>query len=177
MRPSNLFFALGAITLAQATTSEVTEDFEPRDINTTTADASNSRFPAPGQPGQGQGQYQGQGRGQPQGQPQGGNCPAVWQTIGQDLVPMMLDTNMCNDFARGAIRAAFHDCGTWDKAQGDTGGCDGSLFLAQEYTNEENRGLADTVPRIGALAQKYNVGVADMFQFAGGKHFLLYPQA
>jgi len=171
MRPSTIILALSVTSLAQTITSPVSEDFETRDINTTAADGSNSRFPAPGQFGQGQGQGQGQGR--PQGQPQGGNCPAVWQTIGRDLVPMMLDTNMCNDFARGAIRAAFHDCGTWDKAQGDTGGCDGSLFLAQEYTNEENRGLADIVPRIGALAQKYTVGVADMFQFAGGMYFLL----
>jgi hypothetical protein len=64
---------------------------------------------------------------------------------------------------------SFHDCASWDQSLGNTAGCDGSLFLAKEYTRSENAGLEQTVPTIGAMAQKYGVGVADFFQFAGGK--------
>ena len=42
---------------------------------------------------------------------------------------------------RAAIREAFHDCGTWNKVQGNTGGCDGSLILAPETDRPENNGL------------------------------------
>ena len=75
---------------------------------------------------------------------------------------MFLDTEtaQCNDDARAAIREAFHDCGTWNKAQGNTGGCDGSLILAPETDQPENNGLRDTSAKLLALAKKRGVGVA-----------------
>ena len=52
---------------------------------------------------------------------------------------------------------------------GNTAGCDGSLFLApEEIGRQENAGIADVIPVLGNMAKKYNVGVADFFQFAGG---------
>ena len=63
--------------------------------------------------------------------------------------------------------AVFHDCGTWSIDQGETGGCDGSLVLGLEaYTRNENRGLEDISTKLGALAKKYSVGVADILVFA-----------
>ncbi|KAH8657540.1 heme peroxidase [Tricladium varicosporioides] len=78
----------------------------------------------------------------------GGNCPAVWDSVIPILVTKFKDFSVsppqCNDDARAAIREAFHDCGTWDKTQGDTGGCDGSLVLAAgEVGRPENGGLGD----------------------------------
>ena len=94
------------------------------------------------------------------------SCPTIWNSIAQDLSSQMLDDGQCNDLARAAIRSAFHDC--------FNNGCDGSLFLGKEHTRVENNGLADGVPVLGELANKWNVGVADMLQFAGGKCALLY---
>jgi len=71
-------------------------------------------------------------------------CPAVWTTVVAQLSATFLNatTGQCTDLARAAIRAAFHDCGTWDTTQGLTGGCDGSLITAQEaYIRPENDGL------------------------------------
>ncbi|KAF2404032.1 heme peroxidase [Trichodelitschia bisporula] len=99
-----------------------------------------------------------------------GGCPAIWFQISKDLTGEFSDGGQCNDFARGAIRAVFHDCGAWKKSLGNNNnaGCDGSLFLAkEELSRPENAGLTDIVPKLGALAQKYNVGVADFIQFAG----------
>jgi hypothetical protein len=100
----------------------------------------------------------------------GGNkCPAVWGTISTNLTSLFLSGGQCNDDARAAIREAFHDCGTWNKAQGSTGGCDGSLILAPETGRPENNGLQDISAKLLARARAFNVGVADMIQFAGGK--------
>ena len=74
---------------------------------------------------------------------------------------MMVEKGECNNLARAAVRAAFHDC--------FNGACDGSLFLAGELSRQENLGLADGVTQLGKLAQRFKVGVADMFQYAGGK--------
>jgi hypothetical protein len=82
----------------------------------------------------------------------------------------------CNDLARAAIRVAFHDCASWERRLGNGngtggGGCDGSLFLAGEYTRAENAGLERSAPQLGAMAKGYGVGVADFFQFAAGELF------
>ena len=37
-------------------------------------------------------------------------CPAVWHQISSDLSALFLSGGQCNDDARAAIRAAFHDC-------------------------------------------------------------------
>ncbi|QDS68272.1 hypothetical protein FKW77_010636 [Venturia effusa] len=97
-----------------------------------------------------------------------GECPPIWNKISKALTPMFLEGGQCNDLARGAIRAAFHDCGAYDLSLGKTGGCDGSLFLApEEMERKENGGLREVVPILGRMAQRYGVGMADFFQFAG----------
>lgn len=90
---------------------------------------------------------------------------------------MFLDTTtaQCNDDARAAIREAFHDCGTWNKAQGSTGGCDGSLILAPETDRAENNGLQDISAKLLALATKRGVGVADLIQFAAAHAIVTCP--
>jgi peroxidase family protein len=102
----------------------------------------------------------------------GGACPQVWFKISADLKGTFTagaPSGQCNDLARLAIRAAFHDCGSWNQTMGTSAGCDGSLYLAKEYTRSENAGLEQGVPVLGAMAQTYGVGVADFFQFAGGE--------
>jgi Peroxidase len=103
----------------------------------------------------------------------GGSCPQIWFQISTALTSAFTSGatgGQCNDLARGAIRAAFHDCGSWNQTLGTSAGCDGSLFLAKEYTRSENAGLEQVVPQLGAMAQSFGVGVADFFQFAGGKY-------
>jgi hypothetical protein len=74
----------------------------------------------------------------------------------------------CNDAARAAVRATFHDCGTWSQAQGNSGGCDGSLILsAEENARPENKGLQAISATLQGLATQYKVGVADMIAYAG----------
>ena len=70
----------------------------------------------------------------------------------------------------------FHDCGTWSTDQGNTGGCDGSLILAQEYNRAENNGLQDISAKLQALAQKYKVGVADTIVMASSVAVLTCPK-
>ncbi|KAH8603143.1 heme peroxidase [Bisporella sp. PMI_857] len=107
-------------------------------------------------------------------------CPAVWTNVVADLRTMFLDTTtkQCNDDARAAIRAAFHDCGTWDKSQGATGGCDGSLILANEAsTRAENNGLQDISAKLLNLQKtKYpSVTVADLIQVASSVAIVTCP--
>ncbi|KAE9993009.1 hypothetical protein EG327_006978 [Venturia inaequalis] len=99
----------------------------------------------------------------------GGVCPPIWTQISKQLTTMFVSADgQCNHDARTAIRAAFHDCGTWNQAQGPRGGCDGSLFLsAEENARVENRGLQDIAVKLTALARSSGVGVADMIAFAG----------
>jgi Peroxidase len=99
----------------------------------------------------------------------GGACPAVWTQISQDLIKLFVGTDgQCTDDARSAVRAVFHDCGTWNTAQGNTGGCDGSVFLsAEENARIENRGLQSISATLTGLANQRGVGVADMIAFAG----------
>lgn len=70
----------------------------------------------------------------------------------------------------------FHDCGTWSIDQGETGGCDGSLILAQEATTRpENRGLEDISAKLQAIAEKWEVGVADLVVFAASVAVVTCP--
>jgi hypothetical protein len=81
--------------------------------------------------------------------------------------------NQCNDLARAAIRAIFHDCGSWDTSQGLSGGCDGSLVLGVtpdvELNRDENRGLATVAAYLKDAASRFGVSVADMTVFAGSE--------
>lgn len=110
-----------------------------------------------------------------------GNCPAIWTTITADLTAIFLDqsTGECTDAARSAIRAAFHDAGTFSRnlpsVAPASGGADGSLILAQEYNRRENRGLENISTKLLALALERNVGVADMIQFAGAHAIVTCP--
>ncbi|RDW64717.1 peroxidase-6 [Coleophoma cylindrospora] len=110
-------------------------------------------------------------------------CPAVWTNVVAELKGMFFDSSIgqCNDDARAAIRAAFHDCGTWDKSQGSTGGCDGSLILADEAGQRaENNGLQDISAKLLKLQKKYvaidsSVTVADMIQVASSVAVVVCP--
>ncbi|KAF1971337.1 ligninase LG6 precursor [Bimuria novae-zelandiae CBS 107.79] len=82
-------------------------------------------------------------------------CPAVWQDVASGLSRIFRG---CNDPARGAIRAPFHDC--------INNGCDGSLILGGECSRREDAGLLPTCNMLGNMAKQYNVGTADMIQFA-----------
>ena len=104
------------------------------------------------------------------------NCPAVWNQVSAKLTTMFLGSDgQCTDDARAAIRAAFHDCGTWNKAQGDHGGCDGSLILAKEYLLPQSQPLEDISNKLLAVAQEFGVGVADVLQFAGAHAIVTCP--
>jgi hypothetical protein len=107
----------------------------------------------------------------------GRECPAVWSRISQDLTKMFLQADgQCNDAARATVRAVFHDCGTWSKGQGNTGGCDGSLILsAEENSRTENRGLQAVSASIKELAMQRKVGVADMLAYAGAHATVTCP--
>jgi hypothetical protein len=87
-------------------------------------------------------------------------CPPVWNEISTTLTAQFLGDGECTDAARAAIRAAFHDC--------FNGACDGSLILANECSNSENRGLERVCGNLGNLANEKQVGVADLIQFAAG---------
>ena len=107
------------------------------------------------------------------------SCPEIWSTISATLVGDFVDssTGQCTNLARGSIRAAFHDCGTWDTTQGATGGCDGSLLLSGEASRTENNGLAATITYLQNLHDNTysSVGVADFIQFAGAVGVVACP--
>ncbi|KAI5917032.1 heme peroxidase [Camillea tinctor] len=87
------------------------------------------------------------------------SCPTVWTTIASDVKTAFLsDDSNCNDDARAAIRASFHDC--------FPGSCDGSLILANECTDRgENAQMVGICSTLGDMASQYNVSTADMIQF------------
>jgi hypothetical protein len=89
---------------------------------------------------------------------EGETCPPVWNEISTALTAQFLADGQCTDAARAAIRASFHDC--------FNGACDGSLILADECSNTENRGLERLCGNLGNLASQKDVGVADLIQFA-----------
>ena len=91
-----------------------------------------------------------------------GGCPAVWTDFSSELTGLFLSDGQCNDNARAAIRAVFHDCFP-------QGGCDGSLAFPEELARSDNSPMTSTVNALKALADKYSVGVADMLMFAGCK--------
>ncbi|KAK0662792.1 Low-redox potential peroxidase [Lasiodiplodia hormozganensis] len=94
-------------------------------------------------------------------------CPAVWNDVASELRGWFLDGEGCSDDARAAIRLAFHDC--------FAGGCDGSIILAKEYTREENAGLENFSVKLAPLAEQYDVGTADLVQFAGAQAIATCP--
>ncbi|KAI4621582.1 uncharacterized protein J4E87_000807 [Alternaria ethzedia] len=85
-------------------------------------------------------------------------CPAVWTQISSTLTQQFLGDGQCTDAARAAIRSSFHDC--------FNGACDGSLILANECSNKENRGMERLCGNLANVASQTKVGVADLIQFA-----------
>jgi hypothetical protein len=83
------------------------------------------------------------------------SCPAVWTDVAKELRTTFAG---CGRDAHGAIRAPFHDC--------INNGCDGSLILGDECGRAENAGLSGICTKLQGWSTKYNVGAADMIQFA-----------
>jgi hypothetical protein len=72
----------------------------------------------------------------------------------------------CNDNARAAVRMGFHDAGSWDKSSAN-GGADGSLLMDfGEQDRPENNGLQSVRTLLRSVRSKYNVGYADLVQYA-----------
>lgn len=94
------------------------------------------------------------------GEGNGGQCPPVWAEVSRDLSKMFVSGGQCNDDARAAIRATFHDCFP-------EGGCDGSLAMPEELQRRDNTPMAATVTKLARLANKRGVSTADMIAFAG----------
>lgn len=68
-------------------------------------------------------------------------CP--WTYLVQEMEDKFRTrSGRCNKFARGAVRLAFHDAGTWKKGL-NFGGADGSLLLSDEMSRGVNRGLEE----------------------------------
>lgn len=90
-------------------------------------------------------------------------CPAVWTEVATDLKSTFVDSDgKCTDDARAAIRLSFHDC--------FPGSCDGSVILANECTDRgENAQMIGICDTLGTKATDFDVGVADLIQFAAGK--------
>ncbi|KAK6418200.1 hypothetical protein LTR95_017230, partial [Oleoguttula sp. CCFEE 5521] len=87
-------------------------------------------------------------------------CPSFWTSILNDLAPLTRDSStlLCTDFARAAIRYAFHDAATYSSKLPTyapaSGGADGSLLLSSsEITRPDNAGLGTYHNQ---LTQKYN---------------------
>jgi hypothetical protein len=88
-----------------------------------------------------------------------GACPAVWTSISQQLSGLFAG---CNDMARAAIRAVFHDCFP-------SPGCDGSLAIQAELSRPINSPLVPLVDALKVMAAANKVGIADLLMFAGCK--------
>ncbi|KAF9870202.1 ligninase lg6 precursor [Colletotrichum karsti] len=125
----------------------------------------------------------GKGSGDSSGSGSSTNQCTVWQQVNKDLNTRFMAGDQCNDLARAAIRAIFHDCGSWDNSQGFSGGCDGSLVLGKSSTagdpdelfRPENRGLQTIAKVLQDMAGTYGTSVADMIVFAGNAAIFLCP--
>ena len=92
-----------------------------------------------------------------------------WYLVSKELTTLFLGAGaQCNNNARAAIRLGFHDAGTWNRTK-TNGGADGSFLTNQEWTRSENTGLEGIARIMLRLSVKYNVGKADVIQFAA-KH-------
>lgn len=95
-----------------------------------------------------------------------------WAHVSNELrIAFLGPTGRCNKNARAAIRLGFHDAGTWSQVladQGkDFGGADGSIILSKvEEKRAENRGLENIIQYLRWMAPRYQVGMADLIQFA-----------
>lgn len=86
----------------------------------------------------------------------------------------------CNDAARAAIRLGFHDAGTWSKALAangqDFGGADGSILKNfGEAARAENNGLQEIIGKLQDVQRQFNVGFADLVQYAAIHAVIMCP--
>lgn len=106
--------------------------------------------------------------------PSDGSCPQVWSQVASQLKS---DFNGCNDYARNAIRFAFHDAAGYSSSNTPyapaSGGADGSLLLNDDEISRSTEAPMKQNyrdPYLLPLYQKYKsqgVGAADLAQFAG----------
>lgn len=94
----------------------------------------------------------------------------VWYHISKHLESLFTGPyGQCNGDARAAIRLGFHDAGAW-KSGLNFAGADGSIALSDtELTRIENRGLQAITEKLLDVRKRFDVGVADLIQFAA-KH-------
>ena len=103
-------------------------------------------------------------------------CPAIFTTLSQDLTTSFLGSDgMCTEFARSAVRFAFHDAGAFSLSAPFVppagGGADGSLLLnPDEINRSESDGLDEYFDFIQDkflnTYQAQGVGAADLIQYA-----------
>lgn len=108
--------------------------------------------------------------------PRGDACKkdpcCIWYAVSETLTKNFKGHGgRCNDNARAAVRAGFHDAGTWSKsnkaAGKDFGGADGSLVMNfGEDARPENNGLQGIIALLRSVQAKHGVGFADLVQFA-----------
>ncbi|KAH7401333.1 ligninase LG6 precursor [Pyrenochaeta sp. MPI-SDFR-AT-0127] len=91
----------------------------------------------------------------------------VWYDVSAELTRQFVQGDgQCNDNARAAVRAGFHDAGAWDKNSAN-GGADGSLLMDfGEQDRPENNGLQSIRTLLRGVKAKYGVGYADLAQYA-----------
>ncbi|KAF2097578.1 heme peroxidase [Rhizodiscina lignyota] len=112
----------------------------------------------------------------PSASPAAGSCPSVWNDVVTELHAAFLGSNgQCNDLARQAVRAGFHDCGTYRPSMGTSAGCDGSFILAKEYENSENKGLQQIGDFYTGVLQKFKVGAGDLIQMGASTATVTCP--
>ncbi|PSN62739.1 heme peroxidase, partial [Corynespora cassiicola Philippines] len=91
----------------------------------------------------------------------------VWWDVSTELTKQFKGADgQCNDNARAAVRMGFHDAGSWDKNSAN-GGADGSLLMDfGEQDRPENNGLQSVRTLLRGVQSKFNVGYADLAQYA-----------
>ncbi|KUJ16166.1 heme peroxidase [Mollisia scopiformis] len=108
-------------------------------------------------------------------------CPPIWTSVIATLITLFTDSTVkpaqCNDNARAAIRACFHDCGTWNTSLGSKYGCDGSLILAREaFTQADDNALQNISNTLTAVRAQYpSIGMADLIVVASSVAIRVCP--
>ncbi|KAF1956599.1 heme peroxidase [Byssothecium circinans] len=102
-------------------------------------------------------------------------CP--WYDVSAELTKLFTGPDgQCNDNARAAVRFGFHDAGAWDE-DSTFGGADGSLMMDfGEESRPENNGLQSVRELLRKVRSTYNVGFADLAQFAHNHATITCPK-
>ncbi|KAJ6526674.1 heme peroxidase [Mycena capillaripes] len=74
----------------------------------------------------------------------------------------------CNNLARASVRLAFHDAGTYQLADGLSGGADGSMLTdSLEVQRAENNGLQNITAALLPLPAQFGLSPGDILHLAG----------